>query len=64
MQTQFKAGDRLTCHGARNYPGLTRGKVYELINDLEGGIFPDRPYVTVIGDHGKEISCHVSRFEP
>lgn len=26
-------------------------------------VFSDRPFVTVIGDNGKEVVAHASRFE-
>lgn len=42
---------------------LTEGKVYECLYGLEDGIFEDRPFVSVIGDNGKEVGAHASRFE-
>jgi len=58
-----KEGQEILCIGARNIENnLTNGKTYVALNGLEAGIFPDRPYVTVIGDNGTEYSCHASRF--
>lgn len=41
---------------------LTEGKIYITLEGIEEGVFPDRPYVTFIGDDNKEHSCHASRF--
>lgn len=54
---------RLLAIGVRNYDGLTYKKEYVTINGVEGGIFEDRPFVTVIDDNNKIHSCHLSRFE-
>ena len=58
----MKIGDKIKCHAAYDYPNLTEGKIYTCLNGLEDGIFEDRPFVTVIGDKGREVTCHASRF--
>jgi hypothetical protein len=50
--------------GVRDYPNLTSFKVYTAINGREEGIFETSPFVTVIGDDGKKLTCHLSRFGP
>jgi hypothetical protein len=57
------AGDKIKCRTSVGYYTLTEGKVYECLYGLEEGIFSDRPFVTVIGDNGKEVGAHASRFE-
>ncbi len=59
----MKAGDKIKCRTSVEYYTLTEGKVYECLYGLEEGIFSDRPFVTVIGDNGKEVVAHASRFE-
>lgn len=59
----MNVGDKIKCRRSDGYPTLTEGKVYECLYGLEEGIFEDRPFVTVIGDTGKEVSAHASRFE-
>lgn len=55
---------RLKAIGVRDISDkLTTGKEYEALFGIEEGIFLDRPYVTVIGDNGKQYSCHASRFK-
>lgn len=49
--------------GVRNYDGLTLNKEYKTLNGIEDGILPDKPFVTIINDYGKEHSCHFQRFE-
>lgn len=64
-QYKYAAGELAVCIGARTHPNhLTNGKEYEILYGLEGGVFTDRPFVTVVGDHGQPLSCHASRFEP
>jgi hypothetical protein len=57
-----EAGEEVICTGARGVRILTNGKRYTAINGLEEGIFPDRPYITVITDNGMEGSYHAARF--
>ena len=57
------AGDKIKCRTSVGYYTLTECKVYECLYVLEDGIFSDRPFVTVIGDNGKEVGAHASRFE-
>lgn len=59
----MKAGDKIKCRNSIGYYNLTEGKVYECLHGLEEGIFSDRSFVTVIGDNGKEVGAHASRFE-
>ncbi len=47
----------------RDIRELTTDKEYETIDGIEAGIFYDRPFVSVIGDYGKIVVCHLSRFE-
>lgn len=62
--TTIKKGDKITCYGDRTTErNLTRGKVYEALTDEVPGIFPDRPYITVIDDNGERYFCHASRFK-
>jgi len=42
---------------------LTEGKIYEVLNGIEPGIFPDRPYVAIIDNLGKKTRWHLKRFE-
>lgn len=52
----------LIASGVRGIRDLTEGKEYEASEDIEEGIFSDRPYVSVIDDAGKRMSCHAHRF--
>ena len=61
-KSKLDVGQTIRCVGDRGLDGLTAGKNYQAINGLEGGLFYDRPYVTVVGDYGKPILCHASRF--
>jgi hypothetical protein len=63
-QVEFKQGDKLVCLGNRNYEHLLpENVVYTAVYDLEEGIFPDRPFITVTAEHLKEpVSSHASRF--
>lgn len=56
------AGTKLIAIGTRGYPDLTEQKSYIAINGAEEGIFETRPFVTVVGDKGINLSCHLSRF--
>lgn len=63
MSHHFQAGETIRCVGNRNCESfLTKGKDYICLYGTEPGIVPDKPYVTVIGDGGKKISAHASRF--
>ena len=59
----MKPNQTLICVAARGIHNLTQGKEYVCLYGLEEGIFADRPYVTVIGDDGKKLCCHATRFE-
>ena len=48
--------------GVRDLRSLTTGKHYETINGIEGGIFADSPYITLIDDDGNKQSMHAARF--
>ena len=41
---------------------LTIGKQYVTLYGIEGGVLEYKPYVTVIDDNGKKLSCHYDRF--
>jgi len=60
--TTLKGVTHLRCMNGYDYQ-LTTGKVYEVV-DWQEGIFPDRPFVIVRDDEGKEIGAHASRFTP
>lgn len=65
MSHHFPAGETIRCVGNRNCESyLTKGKEYVCLYGTEPGIVPDKLYVTVTGDCGKEISIHASRFVP
>lgn len=49
--------------GVRDERRLTKGKIYITLHGIEAGIFKDSPYVTVVDDDGRNLSCHASRFE-
>ncbi|GEM_PF-3929015 len=55
-------GSSIIAIGTRDMPTLTKGKIYTAIYGVEQGIFETRPFVTVIDDDGKKLSCHLSRF--
>lgn len=59
----FKKGETLLCIGGRDLYELTTDKHYLVHKDEEEGIFPNRPYVTVIDNYGKPLVCHASRFK-
>ena len=48
--------------GVRDLRSLTTGKHYETINGIEGGIFSDSPYITLIDDNGNKQTKHAARF--
>lgn len=58
----FKTGDIIKAYGTRGV-NLTYGKEYRCLYGTEKGIFPDRPFVSVINDLGQECAYHQSRFE-
>lgn len=58
----FKKGDQLVCMVDSGYTFLTEGRVYTAVSDEEGGIFSDRPFITVVGDNESPVACHASRF--
>lgn len=59
---KFKRGDKVKCVVARDERNLEIDQVYLVIADEEDGIFPDRPFVTILGEYGPVV-CHASRFE-
>lgn len=65
LEPIFKTGDKVKCLNATGYL-LTKGKVYE-ISEYEPkfrlGNFTFPPYVKVIGDNGKMLHCHATRFK-
>lgn len=62
-QRIIQPNELITAYGTRGMRNLTAGKEYVCINGTEAGLFPGRPYVSVIDDDGKLYSCHQSRFE-
>jgi hypothetical protein len=59
----FKKGDKLRCVGWRTSDGeLRANRIYEALTDVEEGVFPDRPFITVTGESGRRYSCHAKRF--
>lgn len=61
--TELPVGEPLVAVGTRTSDGhLVYGKIYCALKGLEAGIFPDRPFITVIGEDGKTFSCHAIRF--
>jgi hypothetical protein len=63
MTYKFVKGDTLLCLGDRGVENLTHGKKYTALFNLEPGIFESRPFITVISDNGKPLSCHAARFD-
>jgi hypothetical protein len=57
-------GSEIIAVGTRDVDWLTSGKAYAAVHGKEEGIFESRPFVSVVGDDGKEHSCHLSRFHP
>jgi hypothetical protein len=55
-------GTELLAVGVSDIRELTEGKLYKALYGWEKGIYKDRPYVSIIGDNGKQYSCHLSRF--
>lgn len=49
--------------GVRDERRLTKDKIYTTLKGIEEGIFSDKPYVTIVADDGRNLSCHASRFE-
>lgn len=63
QHTDLPAGTPIVARATRGMEHyLTEGKTYIAINGLEDGIFPDRPFVSVIDDNGERIDTHASRF--
>lgn len=58
----IKKGSILICIRSDDH-SLTENKEYVCINGLEEGIFPDRPYVSVVDNRNIVIKCHASRFK-
>jgi len=57
------SGTELIAIGTSGYNDLTAGNTYIAINGAEEGIFETRPFVTVVGNRGINLSCHLSRFK-
>lgn len=62
--SELNPGDLVVClnNDSGYYYDLSKGATYRCVNGIEAGIFPSWPYITVVGDNGKEISAHASRF--
>lgn len=62
-KTDLAERDSVVCLDSRGYSRrLTEGNIYQCLFGVEVGIFTSSPYITVIGDDGKQVSCHASRF--
>ena len=59
----FEKGESMRAVVTRDVAALTKGRVYKCLNGTEPGIFETRPYVTVVDDFGKNLTCHQRRFE-
>lgn len=54
----------LKATGTRDLVGrLATNKEYKSLYGIEEGFFQDRPFVTVLDDSNKKLTCHLSRFE-
>lgn len=50
------------CKSNLGYEGkLTEGKIYQI--EIIDRILPMSPLCKLIGDNGKEVACHLHRFE-
>lgn len=64
IEQNFVEGEVITgaiCIGARNYPGMTNGKSYDIV--ISGGGFDGRLYAEFVDDNGRRTSCHAHRFQ-
>lgn len=60
---RVSAGTRLLATGFRGTEGNIRYmQVYEVV-EVQEGIFPSRPFITVTGDDGKRSTWHATRFD-
>jgi hypothetical protein len=62
--TPFRVGQRVVATGDYNRL-LTKGHVYTVVGCIAPVVLPDftfPPYVTVIGDHGRQVTGHTYRF--
>lgn len=59
----FPPGTKLRCVRPGDGYNLCYGSVYVALEGKEEGIFPDRPFVSVIDEAGKRTSAHACRFE-
>ncbi len=64
MENNLNGAIILIAKPSRDLAGrVTTGKEYVAVNGIEGGFFPDRPYVTIMDDNGESLSCHSYRFD-
>ena len=64
VATIFNPNEVMIAVGTRGIEHLiTKDKKYTCLYGNEKGIFPDRPYVSLISNEGKQISIHASRFK-
>lgn len=62
----MRAGDRVRCKRSADYNGLTEGKEYVLTGyqpEERDATFTWPAYAEVVGDDGRTLVCHASRFE-
>lgn len=60
----FNPNEEMIAIGTRGIEHLiTKDKKYICLYGNEKGIFPDRPYVSLISNEGKQVSMHASRFK-
>ena len=60
----FKPNEEMIAIGTRGIEHLiTKDKKYTCLYGNEKRIFPDRPYVSIISNEGKQVSMHASRFK-
>ena len=60
----FNPNEEMIAVGTRSIEHLiTKDKKYTCLYGNEKGIFPDRSYVSLISNEGKQVSMHASRFK-
>lgn len=60
--SEVKKGSELVATGVRGIRNLTHGKTYTAVKPSMGGIFQDRPYVSVVDDTGAVSTWYLRRF--
>lgn len=60
----FNPNEEMIAIGTRGIEHLiTKDKKYTCLYGNEKGMFPGRPYVSLISNEGKQVSMHASRFK-